>query len=76
MKHTATLLSELPVSAASVGGASGTVTWGREGDRVHIKHCRPVKQVCWHVRGDYMATVAADGKALLSNMQVEQKCVF
>ena len=61
-KHTTALLSQLPLEVASTAEASMAVQWGSEGDRVYIKHIKPVKQVCWHVRGDYVATVAADGK--------------
>lgn len=62
VKHTSALLSQLPLGVPTTAEATMAVQWGREGDRVYIKHIKPVKQVCWHIRGDYVATVAADGK--------------
>ena len=60
VSHTTTLLSQLPVSSSE--GGSTTVQWRREGDRVCIQHSKPVQQVCWHAKGDYLATVCADGE--------------
>lgn len=72
VKHTSALLSDLPLSAnvedASTSGLVTGVQWGREGDRVYVKHSKPVKQVCWHARGDYVATLTADGKVLFWSM--------
>lgn len=72
VKHTNTLLGQLPLGvgeASNTGSHLGEAEWGRdkeregEGERVWIKCSKPVQQVCWHVRGDYLATVAADGKS-------------
>lgn len=66
VRRTVSLLSELPlggsVGEASSRAALGGVEWRREGERVHIKHSKPVQQVCWHCRGDYLASVSADGE--------------
>ena len=64
VKHTTTLLSQLPLSGDEGASTRSVVQWRREGDRVCIRHSKPVQQVCWHVRGDYLASVTADGKAV------------
>ena len=63
VKRTTCFLEELPFDAGEASGAPEQVQWsweGREG-RVSITHARPVRQFCWHCRGDYLAAVTANG---------------
>ena len=38
------------------------VHWKRDGETIILDHPKLVQQVCWHGRGDYFATVTADGE--------------
>lgn len=72
VKRTVAFLGELALSAGEASGpaeASGPVEevkWGqREGgdaEGIHISHSKPVRQFCWHCKGDYIAAVTADGR--------------
>ena len=76
VKHTHYFLQQLPVSCAPDGEEKGTeaeegcVVWRREGEEeeVHVKHVTTVQHVCWHGKGDYLAsltTTAARCKLLM-----------
>lgn len=65
-KHTRLFLEELPVGAGEGEGGGVGVVWGREGDNVTLCHPKPVQQVCWHGKGDYFATVTAEGELVCS----------
>lgn len=63
VKHTASFLVEVgeSIGGSSDGGVPGDIHWDKDKDRLHITHTKPVKQVCWHAKGDYLATVTSDG---------------
>ena len=62
VKTTRLFLDELPVGLGQSDAVVGGVDWGREGDRIILDHPKPVQQVCWHGKGDYFATVTAEGE--------------
>ena len=70
VKQTSILLSQLPLDVDSEEQGSVAARWGREGQDVYVQHSKPVKQVCWHTRGDYVATVAGDGKIVIIEVHV------
>lgn len=63
VKNTTAFLDQLPFSMEP---AVGGVVWGSEQDagRIHVTHGKPIQQVCWHSKGDYLAAVSADGRLL------------
>lgn len=71
VKNTTAFLDQLPFSMEQgVGG----VVWGQDAGRIHVTHSKPVLQVCWHSKGDYLAAVSADGRLLGKLLYVEVVC--
>ncbi len=67
VRTTQVFLDGLPVgvgqSVTTLQAEGVGVDWRREGDRIILNHSKPVQQVCWHGKGDYFATVTAEGEA-------------
>ena len=64
VKSTRLFLEELPICVGEKDpalGQAGGIEWSREDGRVSLDHPKPVQQVCWHGKGDYFATVTAEG---------------
>lgn len=62
VRRTATFLGELVPSVGESSDLAEEVKWGQSAEGIHITHSKPVRQFCWHCRGDYIAAVTADGK--------------
>ena len=63
VKATRQFLDDLPLSVGQSDAVlGGGVDWGKEDNRIVLGHPKPVQQVCWHGKGDYFATVTAEGE--------------
>ena len=73
VKRTHIFLDQLPISPAAASeeeemeGVGKCVVWVRKcgGGGVCLKHMETVQHVCWHHKGDYLATVTAAASSKL-----------
>lgn len=78
VKRTHSFLQQLPVSSEASGVKESEeegkcVMWEREGEKIRMKHLETVQQVCWHGKGDYLASVtAAPGKLCMLYLRGEK----